>query len=86
MENNNQNNWDSGTIIRGLITIIVLVGCFILQATQNDVPDYLKVIAGSIIGYFFGKQDTSDTHTVIKALNTTTNILLFFLLSYSIFD
>lgn len=74
-----------GSLVRGIITIIVIVAIVLLYATDKNVPGELLTIAGTVIGYFFGKQDTSDTQRAIRSLSNTTNSFLIFLALLTVF-
>lgn len=57
-----------GSLVRGIITIIVIVAIVLLYATDKSVPGELLTIAGTVIGYFFGKQDTADTKNAVREI------------------
>lgn len=69
-----------GSLVRGLITIIVIVAIVLLYATDKTVPGELLTIAGTVIGYFFGKQDTSDTNRAIRTLTNSGSLFAITLL------
>lgn len=44
-------------IFQGALAVICLVGTFALLLTQNPVPDYIYILDGSVVGFFFGARN-----------------------------
>lgn len=44
-------------IFQGILAVVALVGTFVLLLFGHFIPDYIWIIDGTVIGYFFGAKN-----------------------------
>lgn len=62
-----------GSLIRGIITLVVLVGAILVYIITRNIPEFLILALGTVLGYYFGKQNQVDTTARLNQVERMVN-------------